>query len=154
MKFFLNMLMAVTTVVATTALAATLAMPPGFTGQADPETVLRDYPLGTITKSAALSHHGKALRVLTLPNGKEGWLYEVGGKQARTYQHPSGEKHTVYESEPSNSTRTYTLVFDDKGVVADVLYNEQGPHDGLTALQAQLKKRGESGIKGKPPGVQ
>jgi hypothetical protein len=48
---------------------------------------------------------------------------------------------------------TYTLVFDDKGVVVDVLYNEQGPHDGLTALQAQLKKRGEGGIKVKPPGV-
>ena len=143
MKSVLNMLLALTTVVATTALAATLAMPPKFTGQADPEMVLRAYPLGTITKQAAFSHHGKAPRTLTLPNGKEGWVYEAGGKQALTYVNPAGEKQTVYETGPGNGVRTFTLVFDDKGVVIDVLYNEQGRHDGLTALQEQRQVRGE-----------
>lgn len=153
MKYFLNLLLALNTLVATAGMGAAMTMPPSFSWQADPGTVLRDYPLGTITKSAAFSHHGKAIRVLALPNGEEGWVYEVRGKQTQTYQHPTAEKHTVYESAPGNNVHTYTLVFDDKGVVVDVLYNEQGPHDGLTALQAQLKKRGEGGIKGKPPGV-
>ena len=70
-------------------------------------------------------------------------MYEVGGKEARTYQHPTKEKQTVYETGPGNGVRTFTLVFDDKGVVIDVLYNEQGRHDGLTALQEQRKVRGE-----------
>lgn len=42
-----NILLALTTVVATTVLAATLTMPPNFTGEADREAVLRAYPLGT-----------------------------------------------------------------------------------------------------------
>jgi len=49
----------------------------------------------------------------------------------------------VYETGPGNGVRTYTLMFDDKGVVIDVLYNEKGRHDGLTALQVQRKVRGD-----------
>ena len=125
--------------------AAPLPMPPSFTGEAAPEAVLRTYPLGVITKQAAFSHHGKAARTSVLPNGKEGWVYEVGGKQAQTYQHPNPtkERHTVYETGPGFGVRIYTLEFDDKGVVIDVLYNEQGRHDGLTALQVQRKVRGD-----------
>jgi hypothetical protein len=137
MKFFLSMQMVAATFVATTALATTLAMPPNFTVQSDPGTVLRNYPLGTITKQAAFSHHGKSVRTLILPNGKEGWVYEVGVKQAETYANPTGRKQTVYETGAGDGVRTYTLVFDDKGVVIDVLYNEQGRHDGLAALQVQ-----------------
>jgi hypothetical protein len=33
------------------------------------------------------------------------------------------------------SWKKVTLEFDDKGVVIDVLYNENGRHDGLTAMQ-------------------
>ncbi|MFH1820199.1 MAG: hypothetical protein ABIC92_20190 [Pseudomonadota bacterium] len=145
MKSILNVLLALTMVAATASLAGQLSMPPSFTEQVEPETVLRAYPLGVITKQAAFSHHGKAVRSLILPNGKVGWVYEVGGKQAKTYQHPTKEKqkHTVYETEPGNGVRTYTLEFDDKGVVIDVLYNEQGRHDGLTALQVQRRFRGE-----------
>lgn len=137
---------AVTTTLA--AHAGSLPMPPSFTDEGAPEAVLRTYPLGVITKQAAFSHHGKAVRTSVLPNGKEGWVYEVGGKQAQTYQHPTKEKHTVYETGPGYGVRIYTLEFDDKGVVIDVLYNEQGRHDGLTALQVQRKARGEGNLKG------
>lgn len=143
MKPVLNVLLTLTMVAATVALAGQQTMPPSFSEQNEPETVLRAYPLGVTTKQAAFSHHGKALRTLVLPNAKEGWVYEVGGKQAQTYQHPTREKHTVYEAGPGNGVRIYTLVFDDKGVVIDVLYNEKGRHDGLTALQVQRKVRGE-----------
>lgn len=152
MKSILNMLLVLITVVATASLAgqAGQSMPPSFTVEVEPESVLRAYPLGVITKQAAFSHHGKAVRTLILPNGEEGWVYEARGKQAQTYQHPTKEKerHTVYETEPGNGVRTYTLVFDDKGVVIDVLYNERGRHDGLTALQVQRKARGEGILKG------
>ena len=153
MKPVLNVLLTLTMVATTVALAGQQTMPPSFSEQNEPETVLRAYPLGVTTKQAAFSHHGKALRTLILPNGKEGWVYEVGGKQAQTYQHPTREKHTVYEAGPGNGVRTYTLVFDDKGVVIDVLYNEKGRHDGLTALQVQRKVRGEGTRKDEGLGV-
>lgn len=153
MKPVLNVLLTLTMVAATAALAGQQTMPPSFSEQNEPETVLRAYPLGITTKQAAFSHHGKALRTLILPNGKEGWVYEVGGKQAQTYQHPTREKHTVYEAGPGNGVRTYTLVFDDKGVVIDVLYNEKGRHDGLTALQVQRKIRGDGTRKDEGLGV-
>ena len=156
MKPILNVLLTLTMVAATATLAGQagqLSMPPSFTERVEPEKVLRAYPLGVITKQAAFSHHGKAIRTSILPNGKEGWVYEVGGKQAQTYQHPTKEKHTVYETGPGNSVRTYTLVFDGKGMVIDVLYNEQGRHDGLTALQVQRKVRGEGMLKNENHGV-
>jgi len=153
MKPVLNVLLTLTMGAATAALAGQQTMPPSFSEQNEPETVLRAYPLGITTKQAAFSHHGKALRTLILPNAKEGWVYEVGGKQAQTYQHPTREKHTVYEAGPGNGVRTYTLVFDDKGVVIDVLYNEKGRHDGLTALQVQRKVRGDGTRKGEGLGV-
>ncbi len=148
MKSVSNVLWTMTIAIAaaTTTLAghaAPLPMPPSFTDEVAPEVVLRTYPLGVITKQAAFSHHGKAVHTLILPNGKEGWVYEVGDKQAKTYQHPTTKKHTVYETGPGYGVRIYTLEFDDKGVVIDVLYNEQGRHDGLTALQVQRKVRGE-----------
>lgn len=152
MKSISNVLWALTIAIAaaTTTIAGhagPLPMPPSFTDEVAPETVLRAYPLGNITKQAAFSHHGKAVRSLTLPNGKEGWVYEVGGKQARTYQHPTMEEQTVYETIPGSGVRSFTLVFDDKGVVVDVLYNEQGRHDGLTALQEQRRTRGSGADK-------
>ena len=153
MKPVLNVLLTLTMVAATVTLAGQQTMPPSFSEQNEPETVLRAYPLGVTTKQAAFSHHGKALRTLILPNGKEGWVYEVGGKQAQTYQHPTREKQTVYEAGPGIDVRTYTLVFDDKGVVIDVLYNEKGRHDGLTALQVQRKIRGDGTRKDEGLGV-
>lgn len=97
---------------------AAVPMPPVFNLSADPEEVLRTYPLGQITRQAAFSHHGPANSVLVLPNGKEGWLYDV-------------EKQGLH--------RTYTLVFDDKNLVIDVLYYDHARFSkyGLSALQVQ-----------------
>lgn len=93
-------------------------MPPKFSLDKEPEKVLATYPLGVIDKSAAFAHHGKANDELTLPNGKVGWLYDVGKK----------EWH-----------RSYTLVFDNDETVIDVLYYDHGRFSkyGLTALQVQ-----------------
>lgn len=137
-----NVLLTLASLVATVAMAGQVSMPPSFSGQMAPEVTLRIYPLGVISKQAAFSHHGKAIRTLVLPNGKEGWVYEVGVKQARTYQKPLNGKQTVYEAGPDNRASAYTLVFDNKDKVIDVLYNENGRHDGLTALQEQRKARG------------
>ncbi len=94
------------------------SMPPAFSTGTDMEEALLKYPLGVITKEAAFSHHGQATRKITLPNGDEGWVYRVGEE---------------------SGLRTYTLEFNDKGVVTDVLYNEKGRHNGLTALQLQAQ---------------
>lgn len=93
-------------------------MPPSFDTKTDPREALTRYPLGAITRQAAFSHHGKENRTVTLPNGNEGMVYQVGS---------------------GTGLRTYTLVFSDKGVVTDVLYNEKGRHNGLTALQLQAQ---------------
>lgn len=93
-----------------------LPMPPEFSMDSDPETVLREYPLGVITRQAAFSHHGQATRSVKMPNGHEGWVYQFGEE---------------------TWLRTYTLEIDTQDRVVDVLYNERGRHNGLTALQLQ-----------------
>jgi hypothetical protein len=93
-------------------------MLPDFSTKTDMKEALLKYPLGVITKDAAFSHHGQATRKVTLPNGNEGWVYQVG---------------------EGTGLRTYTLEFNDKGVVTDVLYNEKGRHNGLNALQLQAQ---------------
>ncbi len=95
-------------------------MPPDFSTRTDMEAALLIYPLGVITKEAAFSHHGQATRKVTLPNGNEGWVYQVG---------------------EGYGLRTYTLEFNEKGIVIDVLYNENGRHNGLTALQLQAQAK-------------
>ena len=84
--------------------------PPAFTADAPVKTTLRAYPLGIITMQAALSDYGAPHRKLKLADGEEWWAYDVG------------------------AGRSYTLVFDRRGVVANVVYNENGPRNGLTAL--------------------
>lgn len=120
---------------------AALPMPPVFSPNAPVEQTLQSYPLGVITKQAAFSHHGKAHREIKLPNGLAGWVYDVGGLPKTTlYVSPTGKKQTVTETEAAHQARGYTLVFDNRGLVVDVLYNEKGPHDGLTALSLQHMK--------------
>lgn len=130
-------------------------MPPALTPSASVAWTLRAYPLGVVTKQSAISHHGKPQQEIKLPNGLEGWVYEIGGpsKAAPPVKknllgdivgpHP----HRVPQVSPAAS---YTLVFDDRGMVVDVLYNEKGPHNGLTALSVQHRK--EAGrMQGHPP---
>jgi hypothetical protein len=95
-----------------------MPMPPAFSVQMDPEEALEKYPLGVITKQAAFSHHGQATRAVKLPNGNEGWVYQFGEE---------------------SGLRTYTLEFDGEEQVIDVLYNERGRHNGMTALQVQAQ---------------
>lgn len=107
-----------------------LPMPPYFSASSDPETVLRDYPLGVITRQAAFSHHGKETRSVKLPNGNEGWVYQVG---------------------EASRLSTYTLEIDAQDRIIDVLYNERGRHNGLTALQIQSLAKGILGPEVEPP---
>lgn len=116
-------------------------MPPTFKRNAAIEQTLRAYPLGVITEQMAFSHHGEPHRKLKLPNGLTGWIYDVGGLPVSApYVSPTGKKQTVTETDPSHAARSYTLVFDNRGIVVDVLYNERGRHDGLTALALQNAK--------------
>lgn len=114
-----------------------LPMPPTFTLDARSDQVLKDYPLGEITKEAAFAHHGQAHKVVTLPNGLDGWVYEFSPRDKDTYTMPSGEKKTVESLEHTNIHASYTLVFDDKGVVIDVLYRAPGREDARSALLEQ-----------------
>lgn len=91
MKPVLNVLLTLTMVAATVALAGQQTMPPSFSEQSEPETVLRAYPLGITTKQAAFSHHGKVLSTLVLPNAKEGWVYEVGVSKPKPTSIPQGK---------------------------------------------------------------
>jgi len=97
-----------------------LPTPPTFSTETDMKEALLKYPLGVINKEVAFGHHGQATRKIRLPNGDEGWVYQVG---------------------EGFGLRTYTLEFNDKGVVSDVLYNENGRHNGLTALQLQAQAK-------------
>lgn len=121
-----------------------MPMPPEFRDAKNPREPLAAYPLGKIDKQAAFLHHGKAHRFVILPNGKEGWVYTIGGEREHAYRSPAGQTETVRESHPeSYGARSFTLEFDDEGRVIDVLYNEKGPHNGLTALQVQREKTGD-----------
>lgn len=122
----------------------TAPMPPTWTPGKDPRQVLAAYPLGRIDKQAAFLHHGKAHRFVILPNGKEGWVYAIGGEREHAYRGPAGQARTVRESHPeAYGARSFTLEFDDQGRVIDVLYNEKGPHNGLSALQVQREENGD-----------
>lgn len=114
-----------------------LPMPPTFTLNARSDQVLKDYPLGVITKEAAFAHHGQAHKVVTLPNGLEGWVYELSPRDTETYTMPSGEKQAVESLEHTNVHASYTLVFDDRGIVVDVLYRAPGREDAHSALVEQ-----------------
>ena len=45
----------------------------------------------------------------------------------------------VYQVGEETWLRTYTLEFDGNERVIDVLYNERGRHNGMTALQVQAQ---------------
>ena len=106
--------------------AENLPLPPRFTVDADAETVLRTYPLGVITKLAAHSFHGHPDHKLTLPNGQEGWVYEIyGDRHTQTYIQPDGTKRSVNEIEDPSPRWEYTLVFDSNEKVVDVLYDRR-----------------------------
>ncbi len=117
-----------------------LPMPPVFDLERDGEVVVREYPLGVITALAAHSHHGHPDHKITLPNGLEGWVYELyGGQELRKYIGPDGTKHRVKEATQSFPISSFVLVFDTQRKVVDVLYDSKRPKSGLSALQVQRR---------------
>lgn len=114
-----------------------LPMPPTFSIDGNRDQILNDYPLGVITREAAFSHHGQAHKVISLPNGLEGWVYELSLRKSETFTKPSGEKQQVTSLEHSDIDSTYTLVFDSRNVVIDVLYRDPGRADARSALLVQ-----------------
>lgn len=115
-------------------------MPPALNAESDPETALRDYPLGVIPKRVAFYHHGSPHKTVTLANGKEGWVYEIPHKRTRkSYMLPSGDRVNVREIPANAVMHTFTLAFDD-GVVIDVIYKDDGPGTGVTATEMQAHK--------------
>lgn len=119
-----------------------MKMPPSFSIDADPDRVLKEYPLGEIPRSAAFSHHGEAHRKVTLVNGLEGWTYEVhqGGNPKR-YQQPGGATSTTMDIHNHPAVITYTLVFGSDGTVIDVLFEDRQHGTGNSALLAQQELR-------------
>lgn len=118
-----------------------LPMPPKFSIEADRNQVLKEYPLGVITKMAAFTHHGQPHKTIALPNGLEGWVYENVLKNNESFELPSGEKREVASMENAHLVSTYTLVFDNSGVVIDVLYQEHGPGNADSALLVQRESK-------------
>ena len=116
-----------------------LPMPPVFSLDAKSDQLLKEYPLGVITKEAAFAHHGQAHNVVTLPNGLEGWVYENLLTKQETFTTPSGQKREVKSLEHTNVLSTYTLVFGPDGKVIDVLYRDNRGDDAASALLAQRK---------------
>lgn len=126
-----------------TGLKGTLPMPPTLADGQDVEQILESYPLGVIPRQAAFIHHGPAHRTVTLPNGLEGWVYEISaGKMSVDYVMPSGAVKQVDELDKSLVHASYTLVFDPDGVIRDVLYTTTNQVKQSSALLVQQKHKG------------
>ena len=115
----------------TTAQAAK-AMPPTFSFANKPKEVLSEYPLGSISKQDAFSHHGGPLRKLSLPNGNKGWLYSVG--------------------EEAGVAEIYILQFSGEDVVIDVMHRSLQHENGHTALQYQFLRKIKPQLNMRGPG--
>ena len=81
-----------------------------------PPGYLQSFPLGSVTETEMISKAGPPDRTI-----------DIDGKKAFVYQF--GELLGV---------RTFTYMF-ERGVIADVLYNDNGPYNGSTAKKAQNK---------------
>lgn len=114
-----------------------LPMPLKFSLESDHTEVMKNYPLGVITKMAAFTHHGQPHKTVELPNGLEGWMYENVLKKNKSFKMSSGEKREMESMEDAHFVSTYTLVFDSGGVVRDVLYQEPSHGNAESALLVQ-----------------
>lgn len=114
------------------ALEAKKPMPPKFSFGNDPGEVLHNYPLGIINMQDAFAHHGGPVRMVTLPNGNQGWLY-VAGEEAGV---------------PS----IYVLQFSGTGTVIDVLHKDYRYKIGHSALQYQYLQHVEAELQKLGPG--
>jgi hypothetical protein len=107
-------------------------MPPKFSLESDPVKVLKDYPLGVITRQQAFAHHGGPVQKVKLPNGLEGWLYTAG--------------------EEAGVPSVYVLEFSRDGLVIDVLHKSYRYKLGHSALQYQYLQHVEAKLQTLGPG--
>lgn len=125
-----------------TASAATsegnLPMPPKFALDASPGEVLSGYPLGVLPTMAIYAHHGQPDHKITLPNGLQGWVYEVhGAGEVVRYGTKGGDESVVVEMHQGMPQMSYTLVFSAAGKVVDVLYDNPHGQPSASALRTQ-----------------
>jgi hypothetical protein len=73
-------------------------------------------PLGKLDKQGAYARYGQANRVIRLPDGHTGWVYEVNDKRF--------------------AERTYTLDFAPHGLLYDVVYSSYSG-ERISARQIQ-----------------
>ena len=92
-------------------------MPPTFSHESHPARTLSNYPLGVINKQDAFFHHGRAIRMMILPNGNRWWLYKAG--------------------EEVGVPSIYILEFSNDDFVIDVLHKDHRYKIGHSALQYQ-----------------
>ncbi|MCW9023099.1 MAG: hypothetical protein OQK73_00310 [Gammaproteobacteria bacterium] len=138
-KYFFIMLGTITILYLGPVSADNLKMPMKFKYDSQPTKVLQTYPLGTLNRMAVFSHHGKADKEVTLPNGRGGWVYDVSMYMLpKIYYKPNGEKKVVQERQKSNRNQMYILVFGQDGNVMDVIYQDKST--GLSALQLQYQR--------------
>lgn len=118
--------------------AEKLKMPMPFSPTSNPYNVLKTYPLGFGNKVALQSHHGKADRVVTLPNGHEGWVYYISKHHVpKIYTTPDGKRKIINEGYKADKEQTYTIVFSMNDSVIDVIYNNKS--SGMSALIIQFR---------------
>ena len=117
-----------------------IGMLPVFNATVDPEATVRDYPLGVISRRVAAIRHGTPQKIVTLANGKEGWVYEIPHQRTQKHLTPSSSFHANAQMVSADaSMHTYTLMFDNS-VVIDVIYKDDGPGTGVTATEMQARK--------------
>jgi hypothetical protein len=107
-------------------------MPPKFSLDTDPAEILHNYPLGVISEQDAFAHHGGPVRKVTLPNGRQGWLYTAG--------------------EEAGVPSIYILHFSADGIVTDVLHKDYRYKIGHSALQYQYLQHVEAELQTLGPG--
>ena len=82
-----------------------------------PTNYLDTFPVGKVTEAEIVAQVGPPDRTT-----------EIGGKKA-----------LVYELGEGYGKRTYSYII-DKGMVVDVLYNDQGPYNSSTATARQTRR--------------
>lgn len=83
-----------------------------------PTSYIDSFPLGTVSEAAVIEKFGPPSREIEI-DGKKAFAYELGEKNSFLH-------------------RTFTYTFVD-GVVVDVLYNDSGPYNGISAQKRQRK---------------
>jgi hypothetical protein len=73
-------------------------------------------PLGKLDKQGAYARYGQANRVIRLPDGHTGWVYEANDKRF--------------------AERTYTLDFAPDGLLSDIVYSSYSGEQ-ISARQVQ-----------------